>query len=34
MPKIDVIDELRQRFLQPLPDFRVRRVVIWHDADG
>ena len=34
MPKIDVIDELKQRFLQPLPDFRVRRVVIWHDADG
>lgn len=34
MSKIDVIDELKQRFLQPLPDFRVRRVVIWHDADG
>ena len=34
MPKIDVIDELKQRFLQPLSDFRVRRVVIWRDADG
>lgn len=34
MSKIDVIDELKQRFLQPLPDFRTRRVVIWHDADG
>ena len=34
MAKIDVTEELRQRFVQPLPACRVRRVVVWHDAEG
>ena len=34
MPKIDVEEQLKLRFLQPLPACMLRRVVIWHDADG
>lgn len=34
MAKIDVIEELAARFMQPLPAFMERRVVVWHDPDG
>lgn len=34
MPKIDVEEQLKLRFLQPLPSCVPRRVVVWHDADG
>ena len=34
MPKIDVEEQLKLRFLQPLTACMLRRVVIWHDADG
>ena len=34
MAKIDVIEELAARFMQPLPAFMDRRVVVWHDPDG
>ena len=34
MPKIDVEEQLKLRFLQPLPACMLRRVVIWHYADG
>ena len=34
MPKIDVEEQLKLRFLQPLPACMPRRVVVWHDADG
>lgn len=34
MPKIDVEEQIKLRFLQPLPACMPRRVVVWHDADG
>ena len=34
MPKIDVEEQLKLRFLQPLSSCAPRRVVVWHDADG
>lgn len=34
MPKIDVEEQLKLRFLQPLSACMPRRVVVWHDADG
>ena len=34
MPKIDVEEQLKLRFLQPLLACMPRRVVVWHDADG
>ncbi len=34
MAKIDVTEELAQRFAQPLPACRARHVVVWHDAEG
>ena len=34
MPKIDVEERLKLRFLQPLSSCAPRRVVVWHDADG
>ena len=34
MPKIDVEEQLKLRFLQPLSACAPRRVVVWHDADG
>lgn len=34
MPKIDVKEELANRFAQPLPPCQQRRVVVWHDAEG
>ncbi len=34
MPKIDVEEQLKLRFLQPLPACMSRRVVVWHDANG
>ena len=34
MPKIDVEEQLKLRFLQPLPACMPRRVVVWHDTDG
>ena len=34
MSQIDVIEQLKQRFLQPLEECAQRRIVVWHDADG
>lgn len=34
MADIDVVEQLCERFSQPLDDYAARRVVIWHDADG
>lgn len=34
MPKIDVEEQLKLRFLQPSLACMPRRVVVWHDADG
>lgn len=34
MPKLDITEQIRQRFSQPLPACAQRRIVIWHDPDG
>lgn len=34
MAQIDVIEQLKQRFAQPLGECAERRIVVWHDADG
>lgn len=34
MADIDVVEQLRQRFSQPLGNYAARRIVIWHDAQG
>ncbi len=34
MPKIDLVEELKQRFLQPLSGSCSRRVVVWRDVEG
>lgn len=34
MSQIDVIEQLKQRFAEPLEECAQRRIVVWHDADG
>lgn len=34
MAQIDVIEQLKQRFAQPLGECAKRRIVVWYDADG
>lgn len=34
MSQIDVIEQLKQRFAEPLGECAKRRIVVWHDADG
>lgn len=34
MAQRDAIDQLRERFQNPLNEFESRRVVFWHDVDG
>lgn len=34
MSQIDVIEQLKQRFAEPLGECAQRRIVVWHDADG
>ena len=34
MAEVDVLQQLKGRFAQPLPDFYDRRVVVWHDPEG
>ena len=34
MSQIDVIEQLKQRFAEPLDECAQRRIVVWHDADG
>ena len=34
MSQIDVIEQLKQRFAEPLGECAQRRIMVWHDADG
>lgn len=34
MARIDVMDQLKARLLEPLPAGAARRVIVWHDSDG
>lgn len=34
MAQVDVMEQLKARFLQPLSEFCQRQVVIWHDPEG
>ena len=34
MSQIDVIEQLKQRFAEPLGEYAQRRIVVWNDADG
>lgn len=34
MSQIDVIEQLKQRFAEPLGEYAQRRIVVWHDAYG